>query len=109
MVGGEHNLEVLGDEGQLVTALRNLIDNALSYSPEQTRVAIGVRRADDLVEICVADQGPGIPESDQLRIFERFYRIDPARSASHGRNGTGIGDRQAHHHQSRRGGVGLER
>ena len=89
VVGGEHNLEVLGDEGQLVTALRNLIDNALSYSPEQTRVAIGVRRADDLVEICVADQGPGIPESDQLRIFERFYRIDPARSRRTG--GTGLG------------------
>ncbi len=89
VVGGDHSLEVLGDEGQLVTALRNLIDNALSYSPEQTRVAIGVRRADDLVEICVADQGPGIPESDQLRIFERFYRIDPARSRRTG--GTGLG------------------
>jgi two-component system, OmpR family, sensor histidine kinase SenX3 len=89
VIGGEHSLEVLGDEGQLVTALRNLIDNALSYSPEQTRVAIGVRRADDLVEICVADQGPGIHESDQLRIFERFYRIDPARSRRTG--GTGLG------------------
>jgi two-component system, OmpR family, sensor histidine kinase SenX3 len=89
VAGGHRGLQVLGDEGQLVTALRNLIDNALSYSPEQTRVGIGVRRSGDLVEICVADQGLGIPEADQGRIFERFYRIDPARSRRTG--GTGLG------------------
>lgn len=89
VTGGQRGLEVLGDEGQLITALRNLIDNALSYSPEQTRVGIGVRKSGDLVEISVADQGLGIPEPDQARIFERFYRIDPARSRRTG--GTGLG------------------
>jgi two-component system, OmpR family, sensor histidine kinase SenX3 len=89
VTGGQRGLQVLGDEGQLITALRNLIDNALSYSPEQTRVGIGVRRSGNLVEICVADQGLGIPEPDQARIFERFYRIDPARSRRTG--GTGLG------------------
>ena len=76
-------------EEQLVTALRNLVDNAVSYSPDHTRVAVGVRRADDLVEISVTDQGIGIPEQDLERIFERFYRVDTARSRDTG--GTGLG------------------
>jgi two-component system sensor histidine kinase SenX3 len=61
VTGGEEGLTVLGDEEQLVTALRNLIDNAINYSPEHTRIAVGVRRCDELVELTVSDQGIGIP------------------------------------------------
>ncbi len=87
--GGEEGLRVLGDENQLAMALGNLVENAVTYSPEHTRVAIGVRRVGDLVEISVTDQGIGIPETDLERIFERFYRVDKARSRSTG--GTGLG------------------
>ena len=80
---------IFGDEQQLVTALSNLISNAIKYSPNNTRVGIGARRVDDSVEILVTDQGPGIPDSDLDRIFERFYRVDPARSRDTG--GTGLG------------------
>jgi two-component system sensor histidine kinase SenX3 len=87
--GGEHGLAVLGSESQLITALANLVDNAIAYSPEHTRVAIGTRRRDGLVEVSVSDQGIGIGEEDLDRIFERFYRADPARSRATG--GTGLG------------------
>ena len=94
VVGGERGLTVLGSENQLVTAVRNLVDNAISYSPEHTQVAISMRRAGeqegtDIVEIMVTDQGVGIPERELDRIFERFYRIDQARSRATG--GTGLG------------------
>jgi len=81
--------KILGDESQLVAALRNLISNAIKYSPTGTRVGIGARRTNDSIEISVTDQGPGISEENQLRIFERFYRVDPARSRETG--GTGLG------------------
>jgi len=87
---GSHGITVLGDEDLLVTALRNLLENAVAYSPERTRVVVSTRRADgDTAEISVADQGIGIPERDLERIFERFYRVDPARSRATG--GTGLG------------------
>jgi two-component system, OmpR family, sensor histidine kinase SenX3 len=86
----ERGLVVLGDEDLLVTALRNLLDNAVDYSPDHTRVLVSTRRSDDnTVEMSVADQGIGIPERDRERIFERFYRVDPARSRATG--GTGLG------------------
>jgi two-component system, OmpR family, sensor histidine kinase SenX3 len=88
-VRGQHGLSVLGDEEQLSTAVRNLIANAINYSPDHTRVTIGVSVVDSVVEIGVADQGIGIPEPDLERIFERFYRVDPARSRATG--GTGLG------------------
>jgi two-component system sensor histidine kinase SenX3 len=80
---------VFGDADLLVTAIRNLIGNAINYSAPGARVAVSVRCVDQLVEIAVADQGQGIPESEQARIFERFYRIDAARSRATG--GTGLG------------------
>jgi two-component system sensor histidine kinase SenX3 len=87
---GTRRLSVLGDEELLVTALRNLLDNAVAYSPEKTRVVIETRQdGSDAVELSVADQGIGIPERDLERIFERFYRVDPARSRATG--GTGLG------------------
>jgi two-component system sensor histidine kinase SenX3 len=87
--GGDHGLTVQGSESQIITALANLVDNAIAYSPEHTRIAIGTRRRDGLVEISVSDQGIGIAEIDLDRIFERFYRADPARSRATG--GTGLG------------------
>jgi two-component system sensor histidine kinase SenX3 len=89
VAGGERGLEVSGSESQFVTALGNLVDNAIAYSPEETRVAIGTRQRDALVEVSVSDQGIGIAEPDLDRIFERFYRADPARSRVTG--GTGLG------------------
>jgi two-component system, OmpR family, sensor histidine kinase SenX3 len=80
---------VFGDGDLLVTAIRNLIGNAINYSAPGARVAVSVRAVDQLVEIAVADQGQGIPESEQARIFERFYRVDAARSRATG--GTGLG------------------
>jgi two-component system, OmpR family, sensor histidine kinase SenX3 len=85
----EHDATVLGDEGLLVTAVANLVENAVAYSPSGTRVAIGVRATDAVAEVFVADQGIGIAADDLDRIFERFYRIDPARSRDTG--GTGLG------------------
>jgi two-component system sensor histidine kinase SenX3 len=87
--GGERGLTVQGSESQLVTALANLVENAVAYSPEFTRVAIGTRRREGMVEISVSDQGIGISEAELDRIFERFYRADPARSRETG--GTGLG------------------
>jgi two-component system, OmpR family, sensor histidine kinase SenX3 len=87
---GSRGLYVLGDEDLLVTALRNLLENAVAYSPDKTRVNVTTRRAgSDAVEISVTDQGIGIPERDLERIFERFYRVDAARSRATG--GTGLG------------------
>ena len=89
VVSLEPEARVYGDAHLLMTATRNLIDNAVAYSPSSTRVAVAVTRHHGLVEIGVTDQGVGIAEDDQVRIFERFYRVDPARSRSTG--GTGLG------------------
>jgi two-component system, OmpR family, sensor histidine kinase SenX3 len=90
VASGTHGLSVLGDEDLLITALRNLLENAVAYSPDKTRVEVSTRlTAGDAAEISVADQGIGIPERDRERIFERFYRVDPARSRATG--GTGLG------------------
>src|SRR6266567_1404804 len=87
---GSRGLTVLGDEDLLVTALRNLLENAIAYSPERTRVVVSVSRdGTRTAQISVADQGIGIPERDLERLFERFYGVDPARSRATG--GTGLG------------------
>jgi two-component system sensor histidine kinase SenX3 len=88
-VGGSSDCVVYGDQNLLVTAVRNLLDNAVSYSGPSTRVGVGVRETEGLVEIAVVDQGIGIAADDQDRVFERFYRVDPARSRDTG--GTGLG------------------
>ncbi|MDJ0459284.1 ATP-binding protein [Pseudarthrobacter phenanthrenivorans] len=89
VVGGRTDGKVFGDQDLLVTALRNLIDNAIRYSPANTRVGIGVRSREGLVSISVTDQGDGLTPEDQERVFERFYRVDAARSRQTG--GTGLG------------------
>jgi two-component system sensor histidine kinase SenX3 len=80
---------IKGDHSQVMMAVSNLIENAINYSPEGTRVAVALRVNDGLAEVSVTDQGIGIPEKDLERIFERFYRVDPARSRATG--GTGLG------------------
>ncbi len=82
-------LEVLGNREQLEMAISNLISNAINYSPANTQVSITLSKNENLAEISVKDQGVGIPEKDLERIFERFYRVDQARSRETG--GTGLG------------------
>ncbi len=89
VTGGAEDLVAWGDDELLVTALRNLIDNAIAYSPEHTRVVVSARTVRGAIEVSVSDQGIGIPEYAQERIFERFFRADPARSRATG--GTGLG------------------
>lgn len=88
-VGGHIDLPVHGDADLLMTAVRNLIDNAIRYSPDNSAVGVGLRQRDGFAQISVTDQGPGITTDEQERIFERFYRIDSARSRQTG--GTGLG------------------
>lgn len=80
---------VLGDEALLVMALANLISNAIAYSPDGSNVSISRRRRGDNIEIAVTDRGIGIARADQERVFERFFRVDKARSRATG--GTGLG------------------
>jgi signal transduction histidine kinase len=80
---------VTGDPAKLHDILRNLIENAVSYAPEGTVVVVASRLDGERFVVTVADQGPGIPEEALSRIFERFYRVDRARSREAG--GTGLG------------------
>ena len=81
---------VLGDTSLLVTALANLVSNAIAYSPHGSPVSISRRRRGDLVEIAVTDRGIGIVRKDQQRVFERFFRSDKARSRATGGSGLGL-------------------
>jgi signal transduction histidine kinase len=100
--GGEHDLVVRGVEGQLATALTNLLANAVAYSPEDTRVAVAARARSGFAEIAVTDSGIGIPRADRSRIFERFYRVDQSRASRTG--GTGLGLAIVKHVASNHGG-----
>ena len=82
-------IKLMGDQEMLTVAVRNLVENAIVYSESGTQVGVGLREADGTVEVSVTDSGIGIPEPEQERIFERFYRIDPSRSRETG--GTGLG------------------
>jgi two-component system sensor histidine kinase SenX3 len=91
--GTVRGLKVMGDSRQLVTAVGNLVDNAVRYGPEGSRVAVSVNEVDGpagrIAELSVTDEGPGIAQAERDRIFERFYRVDSARSRDTG--GTGLG------------------
>ncbi|GAA4781990.1 sensor histidine kinase [Microbacterium gilvum] len=100
--GGDRGVHVRGSANILIEALGNLIANAIAYSPHGSRVGVGVRATADAVEIAVTDQGIGIAEADQQRVFERFYRADQARSRRTG--GTGLGLSIVKHAVSRHGG-----
>ena len=80
---------VEGDQGQMVSAVANLLDNAIKYSDTGSAVTVGARIAEGHARLTVTDHGVGIPEADLDRIFERFYRVDDARSRATG--GTGLG------------------
>ena len=87
--GPKVDVSVIGDRTHLIMAFHNLIENAINYSPDKTRVTVSTQVENGIVEIAILDQGVGISDSDQERIFERFYRVDPARSRETG--GTGLG------------------
>ena len=82
-------LLVLGDRTLLVTALTNLLENAVNYSPDRSAVSVSRRAQGAMVEVAVTDRGIGIAPEHQGRVFERFFRVDPARSRATG--GTGLG------------------
>lgn len=88
--GGVRGLYVRGDAQVLSEAIGNLIANAIAYSPQGSSVGVGVKAADGIVEIAVTDRGIGIAEGDQDRVFERFYRADPARARRTGGSGLGL-------------------
>jgi two-component system sensor histidine kinase SenX3 len=86
---GVHDLKVLGNEEQVRAAVANLVANAVAYSGDDSTVLVSTKSEAGMVEISVVDQGIGIPSGELDRIFERFYRVDPARHRSTG--GTGLG------------------
>lgn len=88
-IGKNPEISVTGDRVQLVSAVSNLIDNAVKFSPVGSIVKIDTQVVENKVQITVADNGPGIAPEHQLRVFERFYRVDDARSRETG--GTGLG------------------
>ncbi len=79
---------VSGDPAKLHDVIRNLVENAVNYTPEGSRIVLAAQTRDGAVEIEVADSGPGIPPEDLTRVFERFYRVDKSRSRP---GGTGLG------------------
>ena len=82
-------VQVQGDQGMLTAAIRNLIENAINYSDAGTRIGVGARLNAGFAEISVTDNGVGISQEEQERVFERFYRSDSSRSRATG--GTGLG------------------
>jgi two-component system sensor histidine kinase SenX3 len=104
---GDHGIQLSGSEAQLTTALGNLLENAVNYSPDNARVVIGARVVQEqsgrVVEVNVVDEGIGISAKDAERVFERFYRADPARSRATG--GTGLGLAIVKHVASNHGGT----
>ena len=86
---GDEGLVLLGSREQVAVAVGNLVANAVAYSPEGSTVVVSARAEESTVDLSVTDQGIGIPADDIDRIFERFYRVDPARHRSTG--GTGLG------------------
>ncbi len=87
--GGENDLQLYGNDEQITTAVANLVANAVHYSDPDSTVLVTTKGVDGFVEVSVVDQGIGIPPVEIDRIFERFYRVDPARHRSTG--GTGLG------------------
>ncbi len=88
-LSAQPGLCVVGDSEELETAVTNLVQNAIAYSEQGARVAVTSRASGDRVELRVSDNGIGISDADQARIFERFYRVDADRSRASG--GTGLG------------------
>lgn len=81
---------VRGNSDRVEQVLINLLDNALRYSPASSTISVEISGSDGFAEIRVCDEGPGLSEEDQERVFERFYRVDKARSRDHGGSGLGL-------------------
>jgi anti-sigma regulatory factor (Ser/Thr protein kinase) len=101
-IGEIEDATVIGDRDQLIMAVHNLVENAINYSPENTKVSVTTTSDSGIIDISVTDQGIGISELEQDRIFERFYRVDPARSRQTG--GTGLGLSIVKHVAAKHGG-----
>ncbi|MFQ5519021.1 MAG: sensor histidine kinase, partial [Mariprofundus sp.] len=86
----EDNLEIMGEASQIERTVMNLLSNAFKHAPEQSSIHLTARAKDDSVIICVRDAGPGIPEAQQQRLFDRFFRADDARCRKEG-EGAGLG------------------
>jgi two-component system, OmpR family, phosphate regulon sensor histidine kinase PhoR len=90
LVNSLPDLNATADANRLEQVLANLVDNAIKYGRAQGKVVVGGKKLDDgKIEIFVQDDGPGIPPESLERVFERFYRVDKARSREQG--GTGLG------------------
>ena len=85
----DQDVYVGGDRRQLISAIYNLLDNAVKYSDPGERVEVSVESDENWVDIAIRDEGIGIPSRDIERVFERFYRVDQTRSRATG--GTGLG------------------
>lgn len=102
IAGPDHAVSLRVDPAQVVTALANLLDNAVRYSTPGSEVALLIGQSEDEASFVVADHGPGIPTEALGRIFERFYRVDKARARTTG--GTGLGLAIVKHVAERHGG-----
>ena len=89
MFNDDEEIYAYANEADIDQVLLNIISNAIKYTPEKGKIAVKVEQIGDNVEILVKDNGIGIPKEDLPRIFERFYRVDKARSREMG--GTGLG------------------
>jgi len=89
VIGAEDQATILGDPDRIKQLLLNLVDNAIKYTPQGGKVTLGLQRVEGWAQLSVADTGIGIPAQDLPHIFERFYRVDKARSRAAG--GTGLG------------------
>jgi len=88
-IGSDKSIQIIGDSDKFKQMLINLVDNAIKYSENGDSVYMGYEQKDDMCVIWVEDTGAGIPEKHIARLFERFYRVDKARSRAKG--GTGLG------------------
>ena len=83
-------LEVYGDREALRRALANLLDNALRYAPDGSRIVVAAENGADRIRLEVADEGPGLDEIDRDKVFERFWRADGSRDRNGGGSGLGL-------------------
>lgn len=87
---GESELEVTADPSRLAQILSNLLDNARRHTPAGGAISIDLRTRDHTAEVTVTDSGPGVPDGERERIFERLVRLDPGRAGDHGGAGLGL-------------------
>ena len=90
VIGAEDQAAILGDPDRIKQLLLNLVDNAIKYTPKGGKVTLGLQRVENWAQLSVADTGIGIPAQDLPHIFERFYRVDKARSRAAGGAGLGL-------------------